>query len=49
MLTRRAFLHTTAAAGAATLTGISGLAAAGYDLVIIGGRVIGGKPVRSRS
>jgi hypothetical protein len=40
MLTRRAFLNTTVAAGAATLTGVSSLAAAKYDLVIIGGRVI---------
>src|SRR5688572_27418691 len=40
MLTRRAFLHTTAAAGAATLTGVAGLRAARYDLLIKGGRVI---------
>jgi len=40
MLTRRAFLHTTAAAGAATFTGASRLLAAKYDLVIKAGRVI---------
>ena len=40
MLTRRTFLQTTAAAGAATLTGAADLCAATYDLVIRGGRVI---------
>ena len=40
MLTRRTFLQTTAAAGAATLTGAADLFAATYDLVIRGGRVI---------
>ena len=40
MLTRRAFLHATAATGAVTLTGARTLLAAQYDLVIRGGRVI---------
>jgi dihydroorotase len=40
MVTRRAFLHATAATGAATLTGAGTLLAAPYDLVIRGGRVI---------
>ena len=40
MLTRRAFLHATAATGAATLAGARTLLAAPYDLVIRGGRVI---------
>jgi dihydroorotase len=40
MLTRRAFLHATAATGAATLVGVGDLLAAKYDLVIRGGRVI---------
>ena len=40
MLTRRAFLHATAATGAATLAGARTLPAAPYDLVIRGGRVI---------
>jgi len=40
MLTRRAFLHRTAAAGAATMSGASSLFAAKYDLLIKGGRVI---------
>ena len=44
MLTRRAFLHTTAATGALTLAGVADLVAAQYDLVIRGGRVI--DPVR---
>jgi dihydroorotase len=40
MLTRRAFLHATAATGAATLAGARTLPAAPYDLVIRGGRVV---------
>lgn len=40
MLTRRAFLHTTAAAGVVTLSGVADLFAAKYDLLIKGGRVI---------
>jgi len=44
MLTRRAFLQSTAAAGAATLVDPSRVAAARYDLVIMGGRVL--DPVR---
>lgn len=40
MLTRRAFLHTTTAAGVATLSGVADLLAAKYDLLIKGGRVI---------
>ena len=40
MLTRRAFLHATAATVAATLSGARTLLAAPYDLVIRGGRVI---------
>ena len=40
MLTRRAFLHATAATGAATFAGARTLLAAPYDLVIRGGRVI---------
>lgn len=40
MLTRRAFLHATAATGAATLTNARTLLGAQYDLVIRGGRVI---------
>ena len=35
MLTRRAFLQTTAATGAATLADVAGLRAARYDLVIL--------------
>ncbi len=44
MLTRRAFLHRTAAAGVATASSVSRLIAAKYDLLIKGGRVI--DPVR---
>src|ERR1044072_4275953 len=40
MLTRRAFLHATAATGVATLTPAQTLRAAQCDLVIRGGRVI---------
>ncbi len=40
MLTRRGFLHRTGAAGIAALTGVRGLSAAKYDLVIKGGRVL---------
>jgi dihydroorotase len=40
MLTRREFLHTAAATGAATLGGVANLVGARYDLVIRGGRVV---------
>jgi dihydroorotase len=40
MLTRRAFLHTAAAAGTAAFRGAAALLAAPYDLLIKGGRVI---------
>jgi dihydroorotase len=40
MLTRRAFLQTTAATGVGALAGVTRLRAAKYDLVIRGGRVI---------
>lgn len=40
MLTRRAFLHATAATGVVTFAGAGQLRAAPYDLVIRGGRVI---------
>src|SRR6187549_121842 len=40
MVTRRAFLHASAATGVATLTGAAKSLAAQYDLVIRGGRVI---------
>ena len=40
MLTRRAFIHSTAVAGAAVMSGVSRVHAATYDLLIKGGRVI---------
>jgi len=40
MLTRRAFLHTAVAGGAAALTGSRQASAAQYDLLVKGGRVI---------
>ena len=40
MLTRRTFLHSTAVAGAAVMSGVSRVQAATYDLLIKGGRVI---------
>jgi dihydroorotase len=40
MLTRRAFIHTSTAAGLATVSSVSSLFAARYDLLIKGGRVI---------
>ena len=44
MLTRRAFIHSTAVAGAAVMSGVSRVQAATYDLLIKGGRVI--DPIR---
>ena len=40
MVTRRAFLHSTAVAGATVVSGLSRMHAATYDLLIKGGRVI---------